>query len=112
MADPIVNAPAHPDFPFASTLDTISALLTAAGKTHLLAPRLGIVCGSGLSTLASHIVDPVEIPYSALAGFGQGHGEFIGVPPGSPHAWLIGGLNVQSWDTRARLSLVSLHPCR
>jgi hypothetical protein len=77
MADPLVHAPAHPDFPFASTLDTISALLTAAGKTHLLKPRLGIVCGSGLSTLASHLHETFEIPYSSLAGFGQSHGELL-----------------------------------
>jgi purine-nucleoside phosphorylase len=68
------NTPANPAFPFAATIDTIASLLTAAGKTHLLKPRVGIVCGSGLSTLASHIRDAFEVPYSSLRGFGTSTG--------------------------------------
>jgi len=33
-------------------------------------PRVGIVCGSGLSTLASSLRDAVHVPYAALEGFG------------------------------------------
>jgi hypothetical protein len=63
-----------PRYPFADTLDAISGLLTAAKKEHLLKPRVGVVCGSGLSTLASQLRDKHEIPYSALPGFGKSTG--------------------------------------
>ncbi|THH30831.1 hypothetical protein EUX98_g3358 [Antrodiella citrinella] len=53
--------------PFASTLDVLASLL----PEHLLKPRFGIVCGSGLSTLASSLRDVVEVPYSSLQGFGK-----------------------------------------
>lgn len=53
--------------PFSSTLDVLASLLPA----HLLKPRVGIVCGSGLSTLASSLRGVVEVPYSALEGFGK-----------------------------------------
>ncbi|OBZ76300.1 putative purine nucleoside phosphorylase [Grifola frondosa] len=53
--------------PFASTLDVLATVVPA----HLLKPRVGIVCGSGLSTLASSLRDVVEVPYSALEGFGK-----------------------------------------
>ncbi|KAI0251540.1 inosine guanosine and xanthosine phosphorylase family protein [Lactifluus subvellereus] len=38
---------------------------------HLRKPRVGIVCGSGLGTLAESIVERVLIPYSALEMFGE-----------------------------------------
>lgn len=61
----------HPtSLPFASTLDILANILPA----HLLKPKIGIVCGSGLSTLASTLRDVVEIPYSALEGFGKSTG--------------------------------------
>ncbi|KAI0922711.1 hypothetical protein AcV5_009610 [Taiwanofungus camphoratus] len=53
--------------PFSSTLDVLATLLPA----HLLKPRVGIVCGSGLHTLASSLRDVVEVPYSTLEGFGK-----------------------------------------
>lgn len=75
--------------PFAEALDVLSKLLPA----KLLKPRVGIVCGSGLSTLAKSLRDVVEVPYDRLPGFGintvQGHrsalafglvGEGEGVP--------------------------------
>ena len=75
--------------PFAAALDTLAALL----PPHLLRPRVGIVCGSGLSTLAQSLRDVVEVPYDRIPGFGkntvQGHrsalafgliGEGEGVP--------------------------------
>lgn len=52
---------------FAGTLDVLASILPA----HLLKPRVGIVCGSGLSTLASSLRDKVEVPYSSLKGFGK-----------------------------------------
>ena len=75
--------------PFAEALDVLSKLL----PSKLLKPRVGIVCGSGLSTLAKSLRDVVEVPYDKLPGFGkntvQGHrsalafglvGEGEGVP--------------------------------
>lgn len=41
---------------------------------HLCKPRVGIVCGSGLGTLAESIVERVIIPYNALEGFGESTG--------------------------------------
>jgi len=38
---------------------------------HLSSPRLGIVCGSGLSTLASSLRDVQFVEYSELEGFAQ-----------------------------------------
>ncbi|GJE96672.1 purine-nucleoside phosphorylase [Phanerochaete sordida] len=59
--------------PFAEALATLEQLLPAKLRT----PRVGIVCGSGLSTLAKSLRDVVEVPYDKLAGFGkstvQGH---------------------------------------
>ncbi|PCH37419.1 inosine guanosine and xanthosine phosphorylase protein [Wolfiporia cocos MD-104 SS10] len=51
----------------AGTLDALAGLL----PEHLLNPKAAIVCGSGLSTLASSLRDVVEVPYSALQGFGK-----------------------------------------
>ncbi|KAA1471987.1 inosine guanosine and xanthosine phosphorylase family protein [Dentipellis sp. KUC8613] len=52
---------------FVSNIVTLSRLL----PEHLLKPRVGIVCGSGLSTLASSMRDVVEVPYAALEGFAK-----------------------------------------
>lgn len=75
--------------PFAQALNVLGDLL----PPKLLKPRVGIVCGSGLSTLAKSLRDVVEVPYDKLPGFGkntvQGHrsalafglvGEGEGVP--------------------------------
>ena len=72
-----MTSPVSPKYPFASTLDSISGLLTAANKPHLIAPRVGIVCGSGLSTLASQLRDSIEIPYTSLPGFGKSTGAHL-----------------------------------
>lgn len=42
---------------------------------RLLSTKIGIVCGSGLSTLAETIRDKHEVPYSVLAGFGESTGK-------------------------------------
>lgn len=65
-----VSSMAPLDLPFAATLDVLASLL----PEHLLKPRFGIVCGSGLSTLASSLRDVVEVPYSSLKGFGESTG--------------------------------------
>jgi hypothetical protein len=41
---------------------------------HLRSPQVGIVCGSGLATLAESITERVIVPYSALEGFGESTG--------------------------------------
>ncbi|KAH9934476.1 uncharacterized protein BXZ73DRAFT_45863 [Epithele typhae] len=58
---------AHQSLPFADTL----AAIKAAVPGNLLKPQVGIVCGSGLHTLAADIRNKVEVPYSALPGFGS-----------------------------------------
>jgi purine-nucleoside phosphorylase len=54
--------------PFEETLRAIKALI----PTELAHPKIGIVCGSGLSTLASHFKDKIEVPYEGLPGFVKG----------------------------------------
>lgn len=51
--------------PFEETLAAIRAQIPA----ELSSPKVGIVCGSGLSTLASHFKDKVEVQYDSLPGF-------------------------------------------
>ena len=59
----------------------IDLLLTSCTKTltelvpeHLRRPRIGIVCGSGLSGLAASLRDVVHVPYGRLAGFAMSTG--------------------------------------
>lgn len=71
----------------------MSASLAAAEiarRAPGIKPRVGIVLGSGLGPLASHVEDPVVIPYAAVPGFPvltvEGHagritlGKLAGVP--------------------------------
>jgi purine-nucleoside phosphorylase len=46
-----------------------AALDLLAGKLGGLAPRYGIVLGSGLGSLVSQLTDPVRIAYRDLPGF-------------------------------------------
>ena len=55
---------------FASNKDVLASLL----PEKLRCPRVGIVCGSGLSTLAASLRETVEVPYSSLRGFGKSTG--------------------------------------
>lgn len=50
-----------------------SALHTIAERVprRLQSPKLGIVCGSGLSGLADHMRDKVLVPYEHLQGFSK-----------------------------------------
>ncbi|KAI5116163.1 hypothetical protein M0805_005752 [Coniferiporia weirii] len=52
-------------------LDATYATLKEKLSARLLAPKVGIVCGSGLSTLASSLRDVVLVPYEELEGFGK-----------------------------------------
>ena len=58
------------NLPFSATLEILNKKL----PENLRKPRVGIVCGSGLSTLASTLRDVVEIPYDELEGFGKSTG--------------------------------------
>lgn len=55
---------------FESNLATLRQRLPA----RLLKPTVGIVCGSGLSTLANSLRDVVIVPYADLEGFGTSTG--------------------------------------
>jgi len=59
----------HPTelLPFDETIKKIRGVLAERG---LPSPLLGIICGSGLSTLVNKLSDTVKIPYSELPGFG------------------------------------------
>ena len=54
----------------AQNIATLTKLLPA----DLCNPRVGIVCGSGLGTLAESITQRVIVPYSVLEGFGESSG--------------------------------------
>lgn len=58
-------------FPFDETLKTIYERVPES----LARPRVGIVCGSGLSTLAESMREVVYVPYESLKGFGSSTGE-------------------------------------
>lgn len=55
-----------PGLTYDATIATITRLVPDPGLHN---PRLGIVCGSGLSTLVSSLKNVVQIPYSKLEGF-------------------------------------------
>lgn len=44
---------------------------------RLLKPTVGVVCGSGLSTLANSLRDVVIVPYNDLEGFGTSTGTIL-----------------------------------
>ena len=52
-------------YPFEESIAAIRAQI----PEHLAHPAIGIVCGSGLSTLASRFKDKHEVPYHGLPGF-------------------------------------------
>lgn len=56
--------------PFTATLDVLYSLL----PVNLQKPRVGIVCGSGLSGLAEILRNVVYIPYDSLPGFSESTG--------------------------------------
>lgn len=52
-------------YPFEESIAAIRAQI----PDYLAHPKIGIVCGSGLSTLASRFKDKHEVPYHDLPGF-------------------------------------------
>ena len=54
----------------ATTHTTIKSLVPA----ELASPKVGIVCGSGLSTLADSLREVTLVPYEELEGFGKSTG--------------------------------------
>ncbi|KAI0761369.1 hypothetical protein BD413DRAFT_486037 [Trametes elegans] len=84
--------------PFDATLARLASLL----PQKLRRPQVGIVCGSGLSTLASALRDVIEVPYASLPGFGSstvpGHRSslafgLIGPGEGVPVVAMLGRLH-------------------
>ncbi|KAI0816918.1 hypothetical protein BC628DRAFT_1334015 [Trametes gibbosa] len=84
--------------PFEETLAKLASVLPA----NLRRPQVGIVCGSGLSTLAAGIRDVVQVPYASLPGFGKstvpGHQStlafgFVGPGEGVPVVAMLGRLH-------------------
>jgi purine-nucleoside phosphorylase len=64
---------ANIDETIASTISTIQKLVPA----NLCHPKIGIVCGSGLSGLAENLREVVEVPYKKLEGFTSSTGVFV-----------------------------------
>jgi len=89
-----------PVFNLSALLDATRATLKSTVPANLISPRVGIVCGSGLSTLAEKSMrDIVYVPYSELKGFGestvQGHKSIlafglIGSGQGVPAVAMLG----------------------
>ena len=81
---PLLDTEHAPDsLPFEETLATLRSVL----PEKLRQPQVGIVCGSGLHTLAAAFREVVEVPYSTLAGFGHSTGmlqscSFLQTTPG------------------------------
>ncbi|KAH8112833.1 hypothetical protein DFH11DRAFT_1778333 [Phellopilus nigrolimitatus] len=57
--------------PLPVMLETTYTTLKEKLPAKLLAPKVGIVCGSGLSTLADSLRDVILVPYEQLEGFGK-----------------------------------------
>jgi len=60
----------HQPLDFASALDVIAQQV----PSDLLPPRLGIICGSGLSGLVNSLKDAHIIPYDNIPGFSKSTG--------------------------------------
>ncbi|KDR77153.1 hypothetical protein GALMADRAFT_225291 [Galerina marginata CBS 339.88] len=82
-------------FSFEASIDAIKALL----PTNLQNPRVGIVCGSGLSGLVDVFRDVVIVPYEKIPGFSKstvpGHKSslavgFLGSGAGVPVVAMLG----------------------
>jgi xanthosine phosphorylase len=90
MADPATNE--------AEAIARSAALIRERVGTS--APRLAIILGSGLGTVADAITDPVALPYAALPGFpagtvaGHGNRLVLGRLGGLPVACLQGRTHV------------------
>lgn len=74
-----------------------------------ITPKILIVCGSGLHTLAENIENPVEIPYHDLPGFPEcsvaGHHGIlsVGMLEGQPVACLQGRVHFYEGNSEAKM---------
>jgi len=84
-----------PSLPFNETLDVLISLLPA----KLQKPRVGIICGSGLSGLVDSFREVVIVPYEQLPGFAKstvpGHKSalafgLLGAGEGTPVVAMLG----------------------
>ena len=57
---------------FGPSIDAIRAEL----PLYLQSPRVGIICGSGLSTIVTTFHKVVKIPYANIPGFSKSTGLF------------------------------------
>lgn len=82
-----------------STMATLNKALAAVRARTDLAPRVGVVLGSGLGSFASRIEDAIRIPYAEIPGFhppsAEGHaGQLVlGSIAGAPVACLAGRIH-------------------
>jgi len=74
------------DMRLASFSERLNALEAAVRARTQVAPRLGIVLGSGLGSLADFVTDPVAIPFAELPGWPAASA------PGHAGTLLIGNL--------------------
>lgn len=65
-ADPIVDLTMLPPN-FSAAVSAIRSLV----PTELASPKWGIICGSGLSGLASSLTSSVHVPYTSIPGFAE-----------------------------------------
>lgn len=63
--------------PLSELLESTYSTLKSKLPEKLLPPKVGIVCGSGLSTLADSLQDAVLVPYDELEGFGRSTGVYV-----------------------------------
>ncbi|KLO06620.1 inosine guanosine and [Schizopora paradoxa] len=57
--------------PLSDLLEKTCKTIRSLVPEHLSSPRIGIVCGSGLSSLASSLREPQFVEYSKLEGFAE-----------------------------------------
>lgn len=63
--------------PLSELLESTYSTLKSKLPEKLLSPKVGIVCGSGLSTLADSLQHAVLVPYDELEGFGRSTGVYV-----------------------------------
>lgn len=93
---------ADAELPFAACLESLAQRV----PQHLRQPQVGIICGSGLSTLAAALTDAVYVPYGELPGFGISTGALSSAI--CPHKAYV---RLQFKGTRAVWPLVSAAVC-
>ena len=75
VASPSMDPGAKRPLPLAELLKRTTRAISDVVPQPLLHPKIGIVCGSGLSTIASSLRDGCSIEYSKLDGFAESTGE-------------------------------------